>query len=147
MTVTTVVVCLFGKKEELIIHLKHLWGLAEQSKTFPYDRNWFFLSLKDIHWFIWAHLYVICVCVRSFVCVYVSINLSNTYKNLLFITIRPDIFYFSSFKNPGRNFSRNGKKKFFKFRVFYCRPYENCAESLKNETNWVRNYILLCKEF
>ena len=30
---------------------------------------------------------------------------------------------------------------------FLSRPYENCAESeKKNETNWVRNYILLCKE-
>jgi len=70
MTVTTVVVCLFGNKEELIIYLKHLWGLAEQSKTFPYDRNRIFLSLKDIQVGLSGHIYMsfVCACVRSCAC-------------------------------------------------------------------------------
>ena len=38
--------------------------------------------------------------------------------------VRPDIFYFSSFKNPDCIFSRNGKKYNLKFRFFYCRLYE-----------------------
>jgi len=60
--------------------------------------------------------------------------------------IRPDIFYFSSFKNPDRIFQEMEQNKILNL-DFYCPPYENCAESEKNtHKNWVRNYILLCKE-
>jgi len=43
--------------------------------------------------------------------------------------LKAKLFYFSSFKNPDRIFSRNGIC-FWKFRFFYCRPYENCAETI-----------------
>jgi len=49
--------------------------------------------------------------------------------------IRPDIFNFSSFKNPDRIFQEMG--------FFYCRPYENCTESLKNRKLSTKLYFTM----
>ena len=46
------------------------------------------------------------------------------------IVVSPDIFNFSSFKNPDRIFQEMEKNRFL-----YSRPYENCTESLKKIVN------------
>ena len=58
--------------------------------------------------------------------------------------LRPDIFYFSSFKNHDRIFFKKWKKNFFIVLLpIVCKL---CRIWKKHETNWVRNYILLCKK-
>ena len=49
---------------------------------------------------------------RLYICFILQMSL------IVHLFVRPDIFYFSSFKNPDRIFTRNGKKIKFKNQIF-----------------------------
>jgi len=78
------------------------------------------MATRQLHW-VWEFLYLFCW------------------------TVRPDIFLFFIFQESQLYFFKKWKK-ILKFRFLFCRPYENLPNLKKPETNWVRNYILLCKK-
>jgi len=78
-----------------------------------------------------------------------EITVKSAYKELIgtmkICSLGHTFFIFCLSRIPAY-FFKKWKKNNLKFIFLYCRPYENGAESEKNETNWVRNYNLLCKE-
>jgi len=93
-------------------------------------------SIWQLMWrLLWQVAYLIKkmpLCVKVDVTMFVQVDLYGKARHFLFFVFQESRPYFS----------RNGIFFVYFFRFFYCRPYENCAESKKTETNWVQNYIL-----